>query len=292
MSKFESFSPVVESLEDKKGMSLEQRKSVIEKVINKYPRLRSLVLAFMTTTATMSAPELVEPGIPVQGVRMEQKDSSNSLGIEATDLALEKIDDVKFRQIVDKIRDEMKTVGSNIPKNSVYSELWQSSSVNDDASFAEKNTGDLPESAQHVLIGSEHLSGTYTHDGAVVNVYSGTKTSFYVSPVEGGTVTEGGKVEMLGIGSTRGKALQNALENSVKFLGEEVTSNTDLDDKIVDNDTNPSAESTFTEVIKVESNHYVTGYKIVKGEEVKDGKRDHEYRVVVEVRGGTFTPGK
>ena len=290
MSKFESFTPTVESSEDKNEISLEQRKSIIENVINKFPRLRSLVLAFITTTTVMSAPESAEPAVPVQGTKIEQK--ALRTDVETAEMALEKVSDQEFKDTVNKIEAEMKDVGSNIPTNSLYSEIWKSTCINGGATFNEKKSGSLPESAQHVFIGAEHMSGIYTHDGAIANMFDGTKSSFYVSPTENGSIVEGGKIEIEGIGSTRGEALQNALEHSVMFLGEEVTSNTELHDKNVDDGKDSSAESSLTEVIKTGGKHFITEYKIVKGKEVKDGRGDKEYRVTVEIQGGTFTPEK
>ena len=131
---------------------------------------------------------------------------------------------------------------------------------------------------------------------SIANMMDGTKSAFYISPTEKGTIVEGGKVQIEGIGLSRTEALQNALEHSVMFLGEEVTTNTELNERMEDSD-NPSSKTILTETIKTGGKHFVKEYKIKKVEQGKgtimvtggDGK---EYHVTVEITGGQFTPEK
>src|SRR3989344_7433669 len=107
MSKFESATPV-ENLVGDHESSLEKRKDVIEKLANKFPKLRPLVLAFITTTAAMSAPELTHADEPSQGTRMEQK--GKRAEVETAEAALSKVKDREFKDGVEKIREEMLSV--------------------------------------------------------------------------------------------------------------------------------------------------------------------------------------
>ena len=295
MPKFESFAPV-ESQKNEVETSLENRKGVIEKLTSKFPRLRPLVLAFITSTAALTAPELAGSYEPAQEAKIEHKATR-----ETAEAALEKISDQAFKDAVKKIEDEMASIGSNMPTNSIYSEVWKSVEVNHGATVNEKKNGSLPESAQNIFISSEHASGMLSKDGrengkSIANMMDGTKSAFYISPTEKGTIVEGGKVQIEGIGLSRTEALQNALEHSVMFLGEEVTTNTELNERMEDSD-NPSSKTILTETIKTGGKHFVKEYKIKKVEQGKgtimvtggDGK---EYHVTVEITGGQFTPEK
>ena len=309
MSKFESFAPKVENPESEAETSLEKRKSVIEKLTNKFPKLRSLVLAFVTTTAALSAPELAQTNEPVQGTKIEQKASRPE---ETAEAALEKISDQKFKDVVQKLKDEMALIGVNVPTNSLYSEVSESMSVNNGNTFNENKIGNLPESAQNVFINSEHVSGyssqdKHNGDNGSANMMDGIKSVFYVSPVEKGSIIEGGKIEIKGFGHTRSEALQNALEDGAKFLEVEIASNTTLDDKMEDRGDKSSFETTLTSTIKSGSKHFVKEYKIIndeqpKGEKYSDGGHrvygsgfygdNQEHRVTIEITGGQFTPEK
>jgi hypothetical protein len=190
----------------------------------------------------------------------------------------------------------MTSVGSNIPTNSIYNEVWKCMEVNKGVTASEKKNGSLPESAQNIFISSEYASGMLSEDKiqdgkSGANMMDGTKSAFYISPTEKGTIIEGGKVQIVGIGSTRAEALQNALEHSVMFLGEEVTSNTKLNDRMEDSG-NPLSKTILTETIKTGGKHFIREYKIVKGENAQGGTDNKEYRITVEVQGGQFTPEK
>lgn len=297
MPKFESFAPKVENLESDVETSLEKRKSVIEKLTNKFPKLRSLILAFITTTVALSAPELAQANEPVQGTKIEQKASRTEEGTVET--ALKKIDDQQFKDIVEKIKTEMALFNSDIPTNSLYGENWEYTTVNNGVTQKENKIGSLPESAQNVFINSEHMLGQCTKDGVsdgkrIANTMDSTKSLFYILPTEKGTIIEGGKIELEGIGRTRSEALQNALENSVSFLGVDVASATELNDKIEDGK-KASFETTLTKTIKTGSRHFVKEYKIIKVEQGKGkiiGGDGQEYHVTVEITGGQFIPEK
>ncbi|MCX6716471.1 MAG: hypothetical protein NTV72_00925 [Candidatus Taylorbacteria bacterium] len=270
MSNFESFPPA-ESRE----------KGVVDGLLNKFPKLKTLILAFATAASVMSAPELTKAEVGT------------------AEAALEKINDKDFKDVVKKIESEMFMVGSNIPTNSTYKEVWNCIEVNKGATFSEKKDGVLPESAENVSISSECMSGMISKDGAeggesIANMMDGTASAFSITPVEieKGTVIEGGKVEIDGIGSTRVEALQNALEHSVMFLGEEVETDKELNTETKDTDHSASTKTAFNEIVKRGGKHFIQGYKIVKGEEVDGGAGKKEYKVTVEVRGGQFTPEK
>lgn len=290
MPKFESFAPQAENLEEAEvETSFKERKSVIEKLTNKFPKLRSLVLAFITTTAAMSAPEFVQSHEPVEGTKMEQKADEQ----ETAEAALEKITDQDFKNIVEKIGKETDSFGSEAPKNSLYGETLDYTELNRGVTLKESKKGTVPESARNVFVNYELASGESTKvSSSGANIFSRTKSSFYIAPAEKGSAVEGGKIEMQGIGSTRSEALQNALENSVNFLGISVDTGTSLDEQAIDSD-KPSFESTLTTKTKTGGRHFISEYRIVRGEEVKEGMgKKGEYKVIVEITGGQFVPEK
>lgn len=278
MSNIESiFSP-----EYNEESELDERGRVIERLTSKFPRFKSLIMAFITTTASLSAPELIEA----------------DAGTETATQAMEKITDQEFKESVNKIENLMALVGSNIPTNSVYSEIWGCKEINRGVTIDEIPKGELPESAQNVFIGHQQLSGNVigmlkNGEKDTANIMDATKSVFYISPAEGGSIIEGGATEIKGVGHTRSEALQNALENAAGFLGETVSSNSELVDKTSDNGSDSHINNSFTEVIQVNSHQFISEYRIINGEETNDGNvNNNEYHVTIEIKGGTFTPEK
>lgn len=268
MPNFESFKQQTKEA----GSSLES----IRKITEKFPKLRSLILAFIASTTTFSAAKFTE--------------ADNLIVREpfTAEAALDNIDDPKFREIVDQIKTEMSLLSSEIPTNSLYGNYWEHTSINAGETFKQNQIGNLPESATNVFITSEHITGQAITDDMLnsesANAFSSTKSFFYISPTEAGSVIEGEKMVLEGIGETPSEALQNALENSVGFLDMNITNNLESATDIKDN-------TVLAETIKTSSMHFIKEYKVIHTSQATE--KDHlEYRIVIEIISGEYTPEK
>jgi len=287
MPKFESFIPKTKAENETKN-SLENNRTVIEKLTRKFPKLHSLILAFITTAAVMSAPEFAQSSDSEKRAKIEQKASLPEQ--ETAETAIEKISDLEFKDEVEKIQREMNSFGSDLPKNAIYSAAWDYTQINEGITLKENNAGDIPESATEVFVRSENIHGESTQGSSLgENMFSRMKSSFYILPAERGLIVEGGKIEMQGIGNTRAEALQSALKNYVMFLGQ------DIDTTKISDETN-GIENILTSTTKTVAGHFINKYRIIQDEEVKDDINtsgiNGGYKVVVEITGGQFTPEK
>jgi len=304
MSKFELFSSKNNEFgSEKVAPFFEERKSVIGKLIEKFPKLRSLILVFITTTAMMSAPELGYS----KGVEQE---TQNEPGItdfkkQTAQDALEKITDKEFRDLAQEFQDKASLFGSNIPVSSMYSEIYEDIRVNGTRgnkgnTYDIKKVGNLPKSASKIIIGIERIernifgSNPWDYPSLVAS-----KSILYVTSVPNAAMIEGAEVEKItvsGFGSTPDEALENAIFESIYRFGVEHILE-DVKHSYSENNSGYVPVSTQISISgdSMNGQHFIKEYHVIKTEELKNyyqGHKDKEgnalkkYEVIIEITKG------
>lgn len=296
MSSFESFAPKPTREESAPSSAFEQRGVALENLAKKFPKFKSLMMTFVLTTAAFSAPEFLRASEPTPETEGEQEDTVS-----------EKVTHEELKSAFSKLWERVDGLGTKVPENPTYLDTLEHLNANSTHTFSDTDSGTLPESAQDIVIGHEVATVTADHavtgsTGDSVDLVQGMKSVFYVAPVEGGSITEGGTSQITGFGSTRAEALQNALESAVNFMGVDISSGSKLEDSSMTGDNVSAAESALTSHTETKSRHVLKGYKILEdvqpsGGVYADGQKsvwsdslsDTEHRVTVEITGGILT---
>jgi len=290
MRQFESL-PVTKSIEGKSLNSLEKRMGTIKRLTQKFPTYKSLILAFITSTAPGVQSQFVGGQMGSQATTVEQS-SITTENRETAETALKKIDDQGFKSVVAEIGTQMNIIGSVISKNSLYTEEFTHENINGGQTLTQKSTGSLPESANNVFIGTERISTSISlQTGFEINTMNGIKSVFYMYPGTEGDILVGKKIETQGVGSTRAEALQNALEESVLLFGLEVRADSVLENRDSKEAQNLPSEL-FVDTTSTKGLSYITEFSVIHGGETVNTFGVTEYSVTIEVQGGQLIPQK
>jgi len=299
MPSFESFTPKPAREEFVFSSALEQRRATLENLTKKFPGLKSIVMAFVLTTAALSAPELAHSNEHTKETNIEQQD--------VHDAAHEEITHQELKSAFQKLWRTIDGVGADVPIDATYRSTLESLSVNGASTVSDEASGTLPDSAQDIVIGHEVATVAADHttmtNHSAVDMVEGLKSTFYVSPIEQGSIVEGGTSQVIGFGSTRAEALQNALENAATFMGVDISSDLKSKSASTTGDDSFTAEIASKSHTSANSKHILKGYKIIGDEQPSDGVytdgqksvssdnlSDSEHRVTVEIIGGTLVP--
>jgi len=290
MQQFESL-PVTKSVERESLNSLEKRMDTIKRLVQRFPTYKSLILAFITSTAPGVQAQFVGGQMGSQATTFEQS-SITAENRETAETALKNIDDQGFKSVVAGIEDKVDIIGSVIPENSLYTEEFTHKDINGGKTLTQKSTGSLPESANNVFIGTERISTSISlQTGFQINTMNGIKSVFYMYPGIEGDILEGKKIKMQGVGSTRAEALQNALEESILFFGLEVKTDNVLKNRDSKDAQNSSSEL-FVDATSTKGLSYITEFSVIHGGETVNNFGATEHSVTIEVRGGQLIPQK
>jgi hypothetical protein len=233
---FEKFrSAAAPRVESSEKSPAEERREAIDRVIQALPQLRPVILAFVTSTALMSAPEYV------------RADTGKTTAEDSQENGSEASPEIRFE----------------IPPAAFYEHRMSLDSKDGDENIQVHADGTIPESAENVVIGlnrnTDSRLQTVNGGGDIRHTFT---NDFYILPIEGeSSSAEGGKAfEMKGVGETPQEALQNALEEAVDFMGLYVESEKSLEEKS-DGDT---ASSDFSDHITTRSAHPIKGFRVIE----------------------------
>jgi len=295
MRQFESL-PVTKNIERENLNSLEKRMGTIKRLVRSFPTYKSLILAFITSTAPGVQAQFVGGQMGSQATTVEQS-SITTENRETAETAPKKIDDQEFKSVVAEIEAQMNIIGSVIPENSLYTEEFAHKNINGEQTLTQKSTGSLPESANNVFIGTERISTSislqtgFQQTGFQINTMNGIKSVFYMYPGTEGDILEGKKIETRGVGSTRAEALQNALEESILLFGLDVRADNVLENRDSKEAQNLPSEL-FVDTTSTKGLSYITEFSVIHGGETVNTFGITEYSVTIEVQGGQLIPQK
>lgn len=271
MENFESNFSTYKNLQQKEGLSHEKNRTgaVLEKLSEKFPDKKTLLLTFLATIAAIPAPRTVMAHESTPETSVEQL---------LPEEALEQIQDGDFQEAFSYLCEKVDSFETTIPENVLYGESYNSKTVNDGFRYAENETLILPQSAKSVLIHNESVVGACAELGKQ-NAMQLTKHLFYVQESSHETFAAGEQFERVGFGATETEAIRNALTQASIFLGESVQSASEVADNTLQYD-----------VTYVNSSHVLKEYQVtnvieVAGNNQEDGT--NEYQVTV-----SFVPGE
>ncbi len=233
---FEKLRPAAAPRQESAEKTLvEERREAIDRVIRAFPGLRPVILAFVTSTALMSAPEYV------------RADTGKTTTEDSQENRPEVSPEVRFE----------------IPPAASYEHRMSLGREGEDETIQVHAEGTIPESAENIVIGVNRDSASRLEsvDGQGHMSYS-FSNDFYILPIEGEPlVSEAGRVfQIKGVGGTSQEALQNALEEAAHSMGIDIESRPSFKEKS-DSDT---VSSDFTSHTTTMATHAIKGYRVVE----------------------------
>jgi hypothetical protein len=263
--------------EDIESTERENIIGAIENLSARFPKLKAVIFAFLTTTSVLSPDTAHSTDKPYDSTVAETMVAGQSSIREK----LVTLNDANFKVLAEKMLALINSNTNELPANTTYLNTLNYSNLNNEESINNASEGDLPESGSNILITSRHAHGQIEKDSYLdgANSYSLVKSTFAISPLENVSVVEGEQIETQGIGSSLQEALQNALAESMNQLGVSIENETSADTEEL---VNQNAVS-FT---KATSQQIISKYNIVTIEKNTDDANNPQFRVLVSVTSG------
>lgn len=251
----------------------------IENLSARFPKLKAVIFAFLTTTSVLLPDTAHSTDIPNNPTVTETMVAGQSSIREK----LATLTDANFKIFAEKIFDLINSNTDELPTNTSYVNIIQYSNLNSEESISNTFNGNLPESGNNILITSKRAHGQIEKDSYLdgANSYSLAKSTFAISPLENVSLVEGEGVETQGIGSSLQEALQNALAESMHRLGVSIENETSAD-------TEELANQNAVSFTKATSQHIISKYSILSIETNTDDADNPQFKVLVSVTSGVI----
>ncbi len=294
--------PVEKIQEEREGVlrkRLERRNGLVNLLAKSFPKLKSLVFAFVATTMSLSTLDTDKNTINNTTIENSANPSfQNEKKEQSIEEALAIIHNPETLEYFEKIRGQILSNDSDFLPNSSYHNIFTVLEVNNGYEDKEINYGRLPGSLDRpAMIGRRNKFVYYDGNissagGEAIDYIEGSRNEFYIIPVEPGSIIEeGGTFKIQGTGATFDQALINTLEEAVDLLNGQQT--VEGEKKIVDENiglTSASNSVSMSKTMTKQGECLITGYQIISGGEPNVlGDGSVEYNLVLEIKSGKLT---
>ncbi len=246
----------------------EKSRNTLQKLLEKNPRLRSFILAASAAAAMFGSTENANASqnTPEKDTATENKAESGA-----------EIKDKKFVAAMDKVKQALDDADVTPPSQAVFTRFWKTQEVNFEESNDGCSTGELPRSAENVVISTRSADGSSSRTALDMNnklqnnEYRESRHSFAIEDADTDPTEFGERFTVSGVGQTEDQAIQFALEDAVAKLGKDITTQ-NFSDRETDN-------KTISDVSVISGKHRVS-YTVTS---LKQERRGEPVTVTVEV---------
>lgn len=281
MNTFET--PVSIEMTHESDRSDKDRDGILERLASKYPRLRSLIAAFVITSAGLVSPEIAAAKTKPEAPQVI------SYHLKSPDKALKKIQDPDFKSAFVALREAADGVITEAPIDAIYSYRSRNTTVNKKTALGIEEEGRLSEFGEKVMIEIESFYGRISGVGqnygrsGFLEAYL-YESSLHISPAGDQELKPGQAFEVDGVGATKEQAVRFALENAVV---KEMMERTHLHSEraVTSDQKHPFSEKQIlTDQFESEGKCVLIKYAVKDVERYKrDGATPESFRVTVEV---------